>query len=201
MDKLSNEISFSSDSPQQVEPVRGSGTSATSHLLLTNRINVRACHVRSGVAMQLNTKCQHKHPQGALQWRFIRHMARGGALRLFPVFSGPWPVLRRHSSADTLVSVHLPERTRLRSVAESGALGAGFGQFGVDRQCVGRQTGTSVVEGRMKRNKVLKTLAAAIGALAEVAGDQPAVIADAGKAFVFVRACSCSLCSDRLPAL
>jgi len=53
----------------------------------------------------------------------------------------------------------------------------------------------------MKRNKVLKTLAAAIGALAEVAGDQPAVIADAGKDFVFVRACSCSLCSDRPPTL
>ena len=59
----------------------------------------------------------------------------------------------------------------------------------------------SVVEGRMKRNKVLKTLAAAIGALAQAAIDQPAAHADAGKAFVFVRACPCSLCSDRPPAL
>jgi hypothetical protein len=70
MDKLSNEISFSNDSPQQVGPVRGSGTSATSHLLLANRINVRAYHVRSSVAMQLNTKCQHKHQQGVLQGCF-----------------------------------------------------------------------------------------------------------------------------------
>jgi hypothetical protein len=59
----------------------------------------------------------------------------------------------------------------------------------------------SVVEGRMVRNKVLKTLANAIRALAQAAIDQPAVHADEGKAFVFVRACSCSLCSDRLPAL
>ena len=65
MDKLSNEISFSSDSPQQVEPVRGSGTSATSHLLLTNRINVRACHVRSGVV------------QGVLQWCFYTAYGAG----------------------------------------------------------------------------------------------------------------------------
>ena len=57
----------------------------------------------------------------------------------------------------------------------------------------------SAVEGRTKRKKVLKTLGAAIGALAAV--EQPAVVADAGKDFVFVRACSCSLCSDRPPTL
>ena len=51
----------------------------------------------------------------------------------------------------------------------------------------------------MKRKKVPRTLAAAIGALAAV--EQPAVVADAGKDFVFVRACSCSLCSDRPPTL
>ena len=131
MDKLSNEISFSSDSPQQVGPVRGSGTSATSHLLLANRINVRAYHVRSGVAMQLNTKCQHKHQQGALQGAFILHMAWGGALRLFPVSR---LLVGVTLAGETLVSIQLPARTRLRSVAASGALDAGSQTGRVDRQ-------------------------------------------------------------------
>ena len=112
MDKLSNEISFSSDSPHQVEPVRGSGTSATSHLLLANRINVRACHVRSRVAIRNASTSTRR---AFFSCVFMRHMVLGGALRLFPVFSGPcFGDTRRQ----TLVSVHLPERSRLRSLTE-----------------------------------------------------------------------------------
>ena len=94
MDKLSNEISFSSDSPQQVEPVRGSGTSATSHLLLANRINVRACHVRNA---STSTR------RAFFSCVFMRHMVLGGALRLFPVFSG--------RASETLAGRHLCQFT------------------------------------------------------------------------------------------
>ena len=139
MDKLSNEISFSSDSPQQVEPVRGSGTSATSHLLLANRINVRAYHVRSGVAMQLNTKCQHKHQQVALQvWFYTAHGA-GWCPAAFSSVSafGRRDTRRRDTRVDPT-----PRANQIPVGGGSGALDAGS-QTGLltDRQgCWGRQT-------------------------------------------------------------
>ena len=124
MDKLSNEISFSSDSPQQVGPVRGSGTSATSHLLLTNRINVRACHVRSGVAMQLNTKCQHKHPQGVLQGCFYTAFGAGRVRCGFFSVLRPWFGDTRRQ--DTLCQFGSAlERTLIPVGDGSGTLDAG----------------------------------------------------------------------------
>ena len=127
MDKLSNEISFSSDSPQQVEPVRGSGTSATSHLLVANRINVRACHVRSGVAMQLNTKCQHKHQQGALQGCFYTACGVGWYPAAFSSVIGS---SARHSCRSN--SPHEPDSGRWRQ-AEPWTLADRQGCWQTDR--------------------------------------------------------------------